>query len=137
MLSEFLAEPVDTGAFRQDSDSGALLVSTSLEALVCARTASLLDRSAVHRSETVRTWRDAFLKSVIIVRHNTLLASINKLTTFDGISRTCLRIVVLAEYLVTAMGNLFQRLLLERSLQQRWRVVGTEFPWILVFSLST
>ena len=140
MLSEFLGEPVDVDLFRRHHESGDLLVSTSLEKLVCDRTASLLEHARIDGSDFLLSFREAFRLIMLKVRHYVLLVVRPITDPFDDLSRICLSITVMAEYLVTALFNLCQRCQIETTLRQNWRVFNTDDfsnPDILILKLMS
>ena len=130
LLSEFLGAPVDMKPFQRASDSGSTILSTEvLERLVCNRTSLLLEQSEVNGPALVESWRDSFYGILLIIRYRTCFLVMKAANDDQALSLTCLAISVLAEYTMTALKGLCDRLGVEIPVTQRWRVVGRELPF--------
>lgn len=129
LLSEFLGASVDMKLFKKESESGSMLLSSeALESLVCERTYSLLEQSKTNNGPSlVQSWRDAFYENLLVTREHTLLTVVQAAKINQALSLTCLAISVLAEYLMTALSHLCDRIKVVIPVTQKWRVMTREF----------
>jgi hypothetical protein len=140
LLSEFLGERVDVNLFKRPHESGAFLVSTSLEKLVCDRTASLLDHAQLNGSDFLLSFQETFRLNIIMARYHVIFIMGTRTDPFDELSRICLSVTVLAEYLVTALFSLCRRCNIETPPRQNWRIVMTDAspdPGLLILKLMS
>lgn len=126
MLSEFLGETVNMSLFRKAEEPNPLLVSSSLQRLVCTRTNSILERVQSHGSAIAERWRDSFDHVLLTARHNTLMLVASCCENNNDLALTCLAISALSEYLMKATNALCIRVKVETPVPQKFRISNSD-----------
>ncbi|KAI7775871.1 uncharacterized protein LA080_006162 [Diaporthe eres] len=127
LLTEFLEECVGMGLFRRTGDGAFLLTSKPLEDLGCAKTSALAEHSREHGPATVKIWRDAFDKVLLLVRSHTMRLATEIAKQDDDILLTWLGVTVLAEYLMKATNSFCIRVDVETPVAQTFRLANSHF----------